>query len=70
MQMLGLIGKKASRVEVTDAFTSLDRCLQLELEEDEKVAMNYNVIMLEHTLCKIKRLTAGGIELGSILQEI
>lgn len=70
MQMLGLISKKASRVEVTDAFTSLDRCLQLELEEDEKVVMNYNVIMLEHTLCKIKRLTARGIKLGSILQEI
>jgi len=70
MEMLGLISKKASRVEVAEVFTSLDRVLQKELQEEEKVAMKYNVIMLEHALCKIKRLTTRGITMKEILQEI
>jgi hypothetical protein len=70
MEMLGLISKKASRVEVTEAFMSLDLSLQQELEEEERLAMNYNVIMLEHALCKIKRLTMRGIKMNRILQEI
>jgi len=70
MEMLGLIGKKASKAEVSEAFVSLDLALRQELKEEEKAAMNYNVIMLEHALCKIKRLTARGIVMKKILQEI
>lgn len=70
MEKLGLISKKASKVQVVEAFTSLDLVLQQELKEEEKVAMYYNVIMLEHTLCKIKRLTTRGITLDNILEEI
>ena len=71
MEMLGLIRKKgANKAEVTEAFTSLNLVLQQELKEEEKEAMNYNVVMLEHTLCKIKRLTSRGIAMNDILQEI
>ena len=70
MEMLGLIRKKASKEEVSKAFASLDLALQQELTEEEKAAMNYNVIMLEHALCKIKQLTARGIVMKKILQEI
>jgi hypothetical protein len=70
MCMLGLTSKKASKSEVSKAFASLDIALRQELDEEEKVAMNYNVIMLEHTLCKIKRLTSRGIALEEIEQEI
>jgi hypothetical protein len=66
MSMLGLTSDKASKSEVSEAFVSLDKALQQELKEEEKSAMNYNVVMLEHTLCKIKRLTSRGIALGEI----
>jgi hypothetical protein len=61
MCMLGLTSEKPSKSEVCDAFASLDLALQQELEEEEKAEMNYNIIMLEHTLCKMKRLTSRGI---------
>jgi hypothetical protein len=70
MEMLGLINKQASKVDVTEAFTSLDLALQQELKEEEKNEMKYNVIMLEHSLCKIKRLVTRGISMDDILQEI
>jgi len=70
MEMLGLIGKTLSKREVSKAFASLDLALRQELTDEEKAAMNYNVIMLEHALCKIKRLTARGIVMKKILQEI
>lgn len=63
MSMLGLTSNKANKSEVSEAFASLDLALRQELEEEEKAAMNYNVIMLEHALCKIKRLTSRGITL-------
>jgi hypothetical protein len=67
MCMLGLTEEKASRSEVSEAFTSLDLVLQQELDEEEKAVMNYNVVMLEHTLCKIKRLRSRGIALEEIV---
>jgi len=72
MEMLGLISYQASKEQVAEAFSSLDSALQHELKEEEKKAMNYNVVMLEHTLCKIKRLTsrASGFTMKIILQEI
>lgn len=70
MESLGLIRKGASRAEVAKAFMSLNLVLQQELKEEERAEMNYNVIMLEHTLCKIKRLMTRGIPMNDILQEI
>jgi hypothetical protein len=70
METVGLITKQASKVEVAEAFKSLDLAIQQELTEEEKKAMDYNVIMLEHGLCKIKRLIARGIAMKVILHEI
>lgn len=58
MEACGLVGKGSTKDEFCAAFESLDQALQLELTEEEKEAMDYNVIMLEHTLCKIKRIGA------------
>ena len=54
MEMCGLIVKESGKEEVCEAFALLDRALQHELRDEEKAAMGYNIIMLEHTLCKIK----------------
>jgi hypothetical protein len=70
MEMFGLTRKDGSKEEVRDAFASLDLALQSELRTDEKETMGYNVIMLEHALCKIKRLTTRGISKDTILSEI
>ena len=34
------------------------KALQTELTKEEKDVMGYNIVMLEHTLCKIKRIGA------------
>jgi hypothetical protein len=70
MNLLGLTSQKSSKSEVSQAFASLDAALQCELEEEEKATMNYNVIMLEHALCKIKRLTSRGVALKEIYAQI
>lgn len=44
--------------EFCNAFVSLDKALQSELTKEEKDAMGYNIVMLEHALCKIKRVGA------------
>jgi hypothetical protein len=56
MEMCGFIETKGKGEEFCSAFASLDQALEKELKEEEKQAMGYNVVMLEHTLCKIKRL--------------
>ena len=56
MMMCGLVKEDCSDEEFCVAFSSLDEALQTELREDEKKAMDYNIIMLEHALCKIKRI--------------
>jgi len=70
MAKIGLVKDKANREELCKAFTSLDLTFKQELTKDEKVAMGYNVVMLEHTLCKIKRLTMRGISLPLLQLEI
>src|SRR5882762_10194333 len=56
MKLCGFVGESCSEDEFCAAFTSLDEALQRELKEEEKKDMGYNIIMLEHALCKIKRL--------------
>lgn len=56
MTAIGLIGEEVNEEELGNAFESLDLALKQELTKDEKETMGYNIFMLEHTLCKIKRL--------------
>jgi hypothetical protein len=56
MERCGFVKKDCSSEEFSTAFSSLDEALKKELREDEKEAMGYNIIMLEHALCKIKRI--------------
>ena len=70
MEMFGLMQKDRNKEEVCNAFMSLDLSLQHELQMDEKDRMGYNIIMLEHVLCKIKQLTTQGISKDTILSEI
>jgi len=70
MAMFGFVEKDANMEEICEAFISLDLALRHELTKDEKEAMGYNIIMLEHTLCKIKRLTSRGVSIHSIRSEI
>jgi hypothetical protein len=69
MTLIGLVKSSANREELCKAFESLDLALQRELTEEEKEVMGYNIIMLEHTLCKIKRLTKG-FSIGLLRSEI
>jgi hypothetical protein len=50
------VKENCSREEFCSAFASLDEALQMELTNEEKETMGYNVVMLEHALCKINRI--------------
>ena len=54
----GLVKKGCRREEFCKVFASLDNALQTELTKEEKDAMGYNIIMLKHALCKIKKIGA------------
>ena len=56
METCGLVKKNCSTEDFCLAFSSLDEVLQTELSKEEKEDMGYNIIMLEHALCKIKRI--------------
>ena len=67
MEMCGLVGKGCSQDDFCFAFESLDKALQMELGEDEKEAMGYNIVMLEHALCKINRIRSAAHITGAVL---
>ena len=69
MTLVGLVKNSAKGEELCEALESLDLALLKALSEEEKEAMGYNIIMLEHTLCKIKRLMKG-ISLPLLRSEI
>jgi hypothetical protein len=56
MEICGLVGKNNSEEDFCTAFSLLDQALQIELHDEEKETMGYNIVMLEHALCKIKRI--------------
>ena len=56
MENCKLVKKKSTREEFCLAFESLDEALRMELTMEEKETMGYNVVMLEHALCKINRI--------------
>jgi hypothetical protein len=61
MEACQLVKTDCAREEFCNAFVSLDKALQTELTKEEKDAMGYNIIMLEHALCKIKRVGVDNI---------
>lgn len=56
LQCLGLLGETFSKEEVIDAFKSLDTFLFETLSDEDQELMGYNIIMLEHSLCKFTRI--------------
>ncbi|KAF9522806.1 hypothetical protein CPB83DRAFT_727948, partial [Crepidotus variabilis] len=53
---LGLISSKADEAQVVQGFVDLHTFLEVELESEAKESIGYSVWMLEHALCKYKRL--------------
>jgi len=70
MKQFNLVPEKADGEEICQAFILLDETLQRELGTEEKKDMGYNVIMLEHALCKMSRLISRGLKLEVLLSEI
>jgi hypothetical protein len=70
MQLFNLVGEGANEEDFCNAFASLDAHIEGRLGVEEKNAMGYNVVMLEHTLCKMKRLTTHKVSVNDILSEI
>ena len=69
MMVTGLAKNGAKKEELCEAFVALDLALRQELSEKEKETMGYNIVMLEHSLCKIKR-SMKGFSLSSFHSEI
>lgn len=54
---LGMIAKeRPTDNDIMTAFIRLSDYLDVDLSEEEKIGMHYNVLMLEHGLCKYSRL--------------
>jgi hypothetical protein len=53
-----------------NVFASLDAYIEGRLGVEEENVMDYNVVVLEHTLCKIKHLTTHKVSFKDILSEI
>lgn len=56
LQALTLLGEKFTEEEVVDAFTQLHAFLLENLSEEDQELMGYNIVMLEHALCKFTRI--------------
>ena len=70
MVACGLVEEGCSIDQMCVAFESLDHALQAELDKEEKEAMGYNAVMLEHALCKISRITNRGISKETLYSQI
>ncbi len=70
MLMFGLTRGGGDGEDFCKAFTLLDDYVESALGAEEKKAMGYNVVMLEHALCKMKRLTTHKVSLDDIFTEI
>jgi hypothetical protein len=56
LQCLALLGETFSKEEVIDAFKTLDTFVLETLTDEDCELMGYNIIMLEHSLCKFTRI--------------
>ena len=70
MLTFGLVREGVNKDDFCNAFAMLDAYIESALGAEEKKVMGYNVVMLEHTLCKIKCLTTHNISLDDILTDI
>lgn len=70
MLMFGLVSEGFNEEVFCESFSSLDTYIERALGAEEKKAMGYNVVMLEHTLCKMKRLTTHTVSIDDILNEV
>lgn len=70
METCGLVEKDCSQQQFCAAFVSLDQALQTKLTDEEKESMGYNIIMLEHALCKINRIKKAQITETEFYSEI
>jgi hypothetical protein len=70
MIMLGLVNQGVEEEDFCKAFSTLDAHIENALDIDKKKTMGYNIVMLEHTLCKMKRLTTHKVSIEDILSEI
>lgn len=57
LEKLGLIGPSASKTDICNAFVAVCDYLEEHFTTDEKNLIGYNVVMVEHGLCKYSRLT-------------
>lgn len=55
-----------TREDVVEAFNSLFEYLEDELDEDFKAFIHFDAIMLEHALCKYRRLNAQAMEFPDV----
>jgi hypothetical protein len=56
LQSLALLGETFTQEEVIDAFSRLNAFLIQTLSEEDMELMGYNMVMLEHGLCKFTRI--------------
>jgi hypothetical protein len=55
---LNLLSKSHTEQELFEAFSGLNSFLLDNLSEADQAIMGYNIIMLEHALCKFTRVTS------------
>jgi hypothetical protein len=56
LELLGYSGIKSNPGAIKDAFQKVYEHIDQLLTSEEKDTMNYNPVMLEHALCKLKKL--------------
>ena len=57
LQRLALLNDKYTEEEVVQVFSKLHNFIRQNLTKEERLMMGYNIIMLEHALCKFSRVT-------------
>ena len=66
LQSLALLGEAFTQEEVVNAFTRLNAFLIQNLSEEDMELMGYNMVMLEHGLCKFTRILTKAAKVNSI----
>ena len=56
LSKLNLIHDTYTKSQLTEAFQTLHNFLLEHLSQDEQIMMGYNIVMLEHALCKFTRI--------------
>lgn len=57
LQQLALLDNTCTEPDVVQVFQALHDFIMRNLSEEEQLMMGYNMIMLEHALCKFSRIT-------------